>query len=737
MKFILTFIIGVFSFTLTAQLQTGGGQTATQLVQNVLLGSGVEVSNVNYSGASGAIGTFNATNASIGIDEGIIMTTGTIHPGPNGPHGPNNKDDAGINNGAPGYGQLSNLVGSTTYNATLLEFDFIPYSDTVRFKYVFASEEYPEFVNEGFNDVFAFFISGPGIPGGIQNMAIIPGTNLPVSIDNVNNDSNSAYYQNNGDGYTAPYNSNPYYVQYDGFTVPLEAVSKVQCGETYHLIIAIADVGDEIYDSGIFLEKNSLNSEQPVKVEYELTSDPFGDGQTMSQNCTSAIVKITRSGSHINQPLSIPINLSGSAVEGLDYSSVPNSVNFAAGQTEVTFVIDALNNTALTGLANVILQFEIEDACGNLQYQTIELFIKPVEPVEITLDDQSLFCPGEEIELIPVATGGGGDYTYSWSTGETTPTIMVSPSTTQNYTVSVTDDWTNPEGSVISIFAEAEVAPRETTTYTVVVTDECGESATTTVTVTVLRPPLVLDMTPSHQICPADSALITVTATGGFGNYYYFWPHSGETTQSVWVNPAVNTRYDVIVKDDCQTFQVQTHTTVTVVQPDADFDAITDPKFIGLPITFQNLTNNGNTYQWDLGHGASSTMVHPNNTYDYPGTYDLTLIATDQYGCVDTITKPITILDEFYLYIPNSFTPGDNRVNTSFSVSAIGIEEFYIKIYNRWGELLFQSDDVDFEWDGTFNGEMVRDGTYVWKIEYRSIHDDELQLKVGHVNALR
>nr|WP_299203740.1 choice-of-anchor L domain-containing protein [uncultured Brumimicrobium sp.] len=790
MKFILTFIIGVFSFTLTAQLQTGGGQTATQLVQNVLLGSGVEVSNVSYSGASGAIGTFNATNASIGIDEGIIMTTGTIHPGPNGPHGPNNKADAGIDNGAPGYGQLSNLVGRETYNATLLEFDFIPYSDTVRFKYVFASEEYPEYVGSEFNDVFAFFISGPGIPGGIQNMAIIPGTSQTVAINNVNHQQNTQYYEYNGEGNNAPYNNDPYYVQYDGFTVPLEAVSKVQCGETYHLIIAIADVGDGIYDSGIFLEKNSLNSEQPVEVEYELTSDPFGDGQTMSQNCTSAIVKITRSGSHINQPLSIPINLSGSAVEGLDYSSVPNSVNFAAGQTEVTFVIDALNNTALTGLANVILQFEIEDACGNLQYQTIELFIKPVEPVEITLDDQSLFCPGEEIELIPVATGGGGDYTYSWSTGETTPTIMVSPSTTQSYTVSVTDDclnetatttaevsvpvydplviqatndiveqcpyvpqsliveatggsgnytyeWTNPEGSVISIFAEAEVAPRETTTYTVVVTDECGESATTTVTVTVLSPPLVLDITPTQQICPGDSALITVTASGGFGNYYYFWPHSGETTQSVWVNPTVNTRYDVIVKDDCQTFQVQTHTTVTVVQPDADFDAITDPKFIGLPITFQNLTNNGNTYQWDLGNGASSTVVHPNNTYDYPGTYDITLIATDQYGCVDTITKPITILDEFYLYIPNSFTPGDNRVNTSFSVSAIGIEEFYIKIYNRWGELLFQSDDVDFEWDGTFNGEMVRDGTYVWKIEYRSIHDDELQLKVGHVNALR
>src|SRR5690554_2609646 len=443
MKLILTFILGFLSYTVVAQLQTSGGQSPAQLVQNVLLGTGVEVFNVNYSGASQAIGTFNATNASIGIDEGIIMTTGTINPGPNGPHGPNNKENAGIDNGAGGYGQLSNLVNKQTFNATLLEFDFRPLSDTVRFKYVFASEEYPEFVGSQFNDVFAFFISGPGIPGGTQNMAIIPGTNEPVTINNVNQNKNTAYYQHNGDGNTAPYNNNPYYVQYDGFTVPLEAVSKVECGETYHLVIAVADVGDPIYDSGIFLEKNSLNSEQPVKVEYELTSDPFGDGQTMSQNCTSAIVKITRSGSHINQPLSIPINLSGSAVEGLDYSSVPNNVNFAAGQTEVTFVIDALNNTALTGLANVILQFEIEDACGNLQYQTIELFIKPVEPVEISLDDQSLFCPGEEIELIPVATGGGGDYTYSWSTGETTPTIMVSPSTTQSYTVSVTDDCLN------------------------------------------------------------------------------------------------------------------------------------------------------------------------------------------------------------------------------------------------------------------------------------------------------
>src|SRR5690554_1239467 len=353
-KIILVFIFSIFSYALLGQLQTSGGISPGQLVQDVLLGEGVEVFNINYTGSNQAIGTFDATNTSVGIDEGILITTGTINKGPEGPHGPNNRKDAGLDNGAAGYLPLSNLVNGKTFNAAVLEFDFIPYSDTVRFKYVFASEEYPEFVDTDFNDVFAFFISGPGIPGGTQNMAIIPGTTQPVTINNVNHKRNTQFFQSNGDGNTAPYNSNPYYVQYDGFTKPLEAISKVRCGEKYHLIIAIADVGDAIYDSGIFLEKNSLNSDQPVKVDYKLSSDPYGDGKTMAQSCTKANVTITRSGANINQALTIPINKSGSAVEGLDYSSVPSSVSFAPGQTSISFTIDALNNTALTGIANII-----------------------------------------------------------------------------------------------------------------------------------------------------------------------------------------------------------------------------------------------------------------------------------------------------------------------------------------------------------------------------------------------
>lgn len=791
MKLLLSIFLLMLSSLIWGQLQTSGGQTPNQLVQNVLLGNGVDVSNVNYSGATNAIGTFNATNASIGIDEGIIMTTGTINQGAEGPYGPNDKPNAGLDNNTSGYGPLSNLVGTDTYNATLLEFDFIPYSDTVRFKYVFASEEYPEYVGSEYNDVFAFFITGPGIPGGTQNMAIIPGTTQPVAINNVNHLQNTNFYQSNGNGNQAPYNSDPYYVQYDGFTTPLEAVSKVECGETYHLVIAIADVGDPIFDSGIFLEKNSLNSEQPVSVDYELSNDPYGDGQTMAQGCTSAEVTVTRSGPMVSEALTIPIDVSGSAVEGLDYSSVPSSITFSPGETSISFTIDALNNTGLTGLVNLILQFQIDDPCGNSEYQAIELFIKPIEPVSVDIEAPDVLCPGEEIEIVANAEGGGGGYTYEWNTEETTPSISVIPSSTQTYTVEVTDDclnetatasidvevpvydpletnatddiveqcpfvpfdlfveanggagnytyeWISPDGNLIGTAPTVNVTPSKTSTYTAVVIDQCGEMDTATVKITILSPPLELEISPTQRICPDDSVQLTVSASGGFGNYHYNWTHSNDTTSTIWVKPEKTTEYTVIVKDDCQTFQVVAETKVIVVEPHVDFNIVTDPLFVDLPVSFQNLTANGSIYYWDLGDGTTSAMTHPNNTYPTPGEYDIQLIGTDRYGCIDSITKTITILDEVYLYIPNTFTPDkEDRFNTTFKVSAIGIKELKIEIFNRWGELVYSAQDVDFEWDGYYQGERVQDGTYVWKIEYITVNDDEVKKRNGHINVLK
>ena len=254
---LLLLLFCTLSLSVNAQLETVS-ISPYWMVSTNFLGPNYDVSNVQYTGAPNSFGQFDASGTNIGLDKGIILTTGTIEDNSNGPHGPNNSSGAGIDNGFPGNSLLSNLILDSTsllnetYNAAVLEFDFIPESDSVKFKYVFGSEEYPENVGGDVNDVFAFFISGPGF-GGVTNMATIPGSNSIISINSVNNGAtntgpcqNCAYYVDNGDGNSAPQDGSSNYIQYDGFTTVIEAVAKVNCGETYHLKIAIADVTDGI-----------------------------------------------------------------------------------------------------------------------------------------------------------------------------------------------------------------------------------------------------------------------------------------------------------------------------------------------------------------------------------------------------------------------------------------------------------------------------------------------------------
>ena len=785
----------LFPFLTFGQLVTSTAQSPSALVQNVLLGPGVTVSNITYTGASQAIGYFTAAGTNLGIPEGIVMTTGTVNKTGDGPHGPNNSSNSGIDNGAGGYSRLSGLVGGTqTFNTAILEFDFIPYSDTVRFSYVFGSEEYMEYVGSTYNDVFAFFISGPGIPGGSQNIAKLP-NNSTVAINNINNGpgnagpcNNCAYYNYNGTGSNGPYNNNPYYIQYDGFTKPLEAVSKVECGKTYHLVIAIADVGDAIYDSGIFLQANSLSSKVPVNVAYTMSYDAFNDPSMMAEGCVSTTVTLTRGTNDLSVPLTIPITVSGTATAGLDYTAIPSSVTFAPGETVKQFTFDALQDGIVEGIETLNIMFAIPDPCGGHSIKTLNLKINDVAPVTVTVADQDVICPGSDVELIALAAGGVGPYVYSWNTGETTSSIFVSPASTAIYTVSVTDNclqetatasatvsvpvyqplaatsspditeicpyvpatlsvtatggagmyiyqWTTADG-LLGNAATQDVLPSRSTTYHVLITDQCGNTTEEEVVYTITSPPLLLTMSPEQLICPGDSALISVMPTGGYGQYYYAWMHNGATTSSVWVKPGQTTTYEVSVSDECQTFTVEGTTIVKVIRPNADFIISSQTLFEDLPITFQNLTTGGVSYEWEFGDGQQSTMVHPNNTYDVPGTYIVTLIATNELGCKDTVAKPITILPEYYVYVPNAFTPDGNRVNNFFSASTINVSQLNVKIFNRWGECIFESDDVHFEWDGTYKDQPSPDGVYVYKIEYKTTSNIEETL-VGHVVLLR
>ncbi|NLA25508.1 MAG: hypothetical protein GX879_11140, partial [Bacteroidales bacterium] len=153
--------------------------TVSQLVTDVLVTGCLEASNVTFQGANNAIGYFNNAIPGLDFEEGIIMSTGNIFDAP----GPNNSGGTSTSNYSGSDPHLQALLPSYIINdATVLEFDFIPASNQLEFQYVFGSEEYPEFVNSDYNDVFAFFLSGPNPNGGNYNntnVALIPGTNIP------------------------------------------------------------------------------------------------------------------------------------------------------------------------------------------------------------------------------------------------------------------------------------------------------------------------------------------------------------------------------------------------------------------------------------------------------------------------------------------------------------------------------------------------------------------------------
>lgn len=224
--------------------------TPQQIVTDFFDSTYVTVSNITYTGGPGSMCFFDGSSTPLGMNAGLLITTGTYV----GLNAGNTQGGFSGTMNTSGDTDLDGLIpGFFTYDAAVLEFDLVPDKDTIWFQYVFASEEYQEFVGSTFNDVFGFFISGAGIAG-VQNIALIPGTTTPVSINNVNAGLNSQYYVWNDTIGSPCYNV----MEYDGYTTPMTAYAVVIPDSVYHIKIAVADAGDYILDSGVFLDAESL-----------------------------------------------------------------------------------------------------------------------------------------------------------------------------------------------------------------------------------------------------------------------------------------------------------------------------------------------------------------------------------------------------------------------------------------------------------------------------------------------
>lgn len=445
--------------TTQAQLTVNTGLTIQDLVQNVLLGPGITVSNIQYSGDPGTIGAFStgATPTNLGLTSGIIMSSGLVNGTP--AIGSSVVNFASTDNNSGTDADLQALTANTVEDAAILQFDFVPTSDTMRFSYVFASEEYPEFVNQSVNDVFGFFISGANPAGGNftnVNLALIPGTTSAVSIDNINGGSYPQFYIDN-----EGINGNS--IVYDGFTTVFTAWSLVVPCTQYHIKMAICDAGDGIYDSGVFLMANSFTSTSAVTLQsFGSTSDSL-----MVEGCGNGDFLFVRH-SNIANVDTIQLLIGGSATNGVDYvdvatnGPVQNFIIFPAGEDTIILSINPVQDGINESLESITLGIPQVQSCTEDTIKA-KIYIINVEPLVVTTAGDTTICSqtGESATISCSHTGGYGPFSYLWSPGmQNTTSVTVAPEQLTTYTIEVTDSCgtkTVGQNITVVILCELEV----------------------------------------------------------------------------------------------------------------------------------------------------------------------------------------------------------------------------------------------------------------------------------------
>lgn len=713
-----------------SQITTTGGLTPTQLVNNVLLGGGITASNITYTGYANSISQFTVgvPTANFGMVGGVYLTTGSylandplgFGGGQDGPMGPSTNFQSvstGGFGGASGDPDLDllvqNLTGDplmVTNDAAVLEFDFVPQSDTVKFRYRFASEEYNDFVpvggSGGIADVFAFYLTGVSTPLAQTNIALLPGGTTPVSIYTVNNGSsfyptpasgpcdNCAYYVDNTNGSID--------VVYDGLTTILTAAYPVICGETYHIKIAIADASDNAYDSGVFLEAGSFASAGGVNISSNInwsTNDTL-----LYEGCGGADITFVRFG-NISITDTMTYALTGTAITGADYTGLTGTLIYGPNQDSITIPITAIADAVAEGLESITITVNNVTNCGAVQSSTYTLYI--TEPPVLTVDagpDKTLDCTTLQNGALLNAVGNGGiaPLTYQWQGGPASANNTVS---TAGY-------------------------------HYATVTDFCGQTATDSVNITVIGAnPISVIVSNDTTVCQGSLVLINSQFVGGNGGVTYTW-NDGSIQPSFSIIASNSITYTVTVNDVCGATASES-VVITVDPVNASylhgFTAVDGEVF------FTNTSiPPGATYLWDFGDGTTSTDVDPQHQYTVAGTYQVMLIVTNPNGCVDTTIHEIVIHADSYIYVPNAFTPGNaDGLNDIFKVYGLGFSNASIRIYNRWGQEIHADSEGDLTWNGLRpDKSMYPQGVYTYKLEYTDGQGID-HTTYGHINLIR
>jgi len=774
MNSLRAFFLGVFTLVNTLSfaqpITVSTVQSPQQLVDNVLLGFGVTALNVTINGdpllanvPQGNVGFFTSTNPAFPIDSGLILTTGNAI----GAIGPNLQSSFTNNNPPTAMvtsdPHLNDIAAGSVTNGVVLEFDFIPQGDSVIFNYMFGSDEYPEFSPSTFNDAFGLFLWGPGIsgtyvqagyPNGGVNIATIPG-GIPVTINNVGDVSNTNYYVFNENASTLTYGDA---IQYDGTTVKLTAAAAVQCNQLYHIKLAISNVGDQSYDSGVFLEAGSFSS-AAVDVAVATVS---GD-TTIVEGCTFADFIFTRPAGQTNDTLIINYTIGGVAQEGIDYNNLINPITFLPGEDTVIINLTPIQDNVSEGFESVVISVEIINPCGDTIISSGTIYIGEGPIINITETDVTIFCANDSVPLSASAFGGYAPYQY---------------------------EWTNISGVPISTNDTiiGSISQNGTIQYLVTATDNCNFSQTDTVSL-ILNQTIAIDTIFTGLATCQPTGFVSVMASGLNGVPTYTWTGPGPNgfiDASVWQNIPSGWYYITVEDDVCS---VSDSAFVGIQNaPDAEFTGTPIQGCAPFDVVFQNNSLNANNYSWDFGDTQTATSGNQNNvthTYTGPfGMYVVRLVAFQSAQCSDTAfyliqvdvcgcTDPIAlnynaganvdngtciyqtgctdpnalnydagaIVDDgscFYpipeVEAPNVFTPGIDGNNDTYFLRSKNVVKLELTIINRWGNVIFEKNSDDLvnnnpTWDGKINGVIANEGVYFYKYTGYNISGQEI---TGH-----
>jgi len=745
--------------------------TADSLVSTIAA-QGVLVQNAVLDCPQGAFGVFSGGvgDGTTFMDGGIVLSSGAAI----GAEGPSSIFSS-VQLGSGGDSLLSVLAGQPTLDKCILSFDVFAPTDKLIFDYMFGSEEYNEFVNSSFNDIFAFLVSGPGIGNGTTdeiNLAILPSppapANTSITINTVNNgnplgslpNSFPQFYMNNvpADGPAL----NQDVLGYDGHTTILEAEATVIPCNWYHVRLAIADGSDQTYDSGVLIEANSLFS-NAATISSAGSNSQFDNTINAAENCADGSITIDLLIPQISAT-TVYLNYGGTADTLLDYAQMPDSIVFLPGVTTITIPVIPISD-GISENPELLIVYLISGCATAEPYDSAVLIIR--DELVVSLPADTIIC-GEPI-MMPI-THNGADFSF-WSPGaglsdSTTIAPLVSPDTTTTYTVvasngvcndtvsitvtpnlfSVVGDTSYCAGGTSAISSTTNLtqnlsynwspaaglsctdcpspnvsgAPVGVNNYEVTFTSP-GCTVIDTVVVEVLAFPNA-DAGADATICENESVTLGGTPESGVS---YLWVNqsTGDTIGNVMnlgLTPTNSATYELLADNG----QCSSTGTVTV-NVAGNFDLVTNSDEeinIGNSVTVNTTATQTGinpigqlTYVWTPPTGLNDpNIANPIATPTETTVYTVT--ATSAAGCTQMASFEITVNTPFF-NVPNAFTPnGDGRNDALKVLSASGanFDVITFKVFNRWGELVFNSTDKN-GWDGTANGEELPQDTYIYQ----------------------